>query len=419
MKLKSFLQLSVIAILTIFILNGCDGDENGTGPSNESPVIISLIANPTIVEINGTSIITCTANDPDGDNLTYIWEASGGSISGTGSSVNWTAPNTGGTYLVSCTVDDGNGGQDFEFVNIIVTENEDPVIVSLIADPTSIEINETSLITCTAYDPDGDNLTYIWESSGGSISGTGSNVNWTAPNTGGIYLVSCTVDDGNGGQDFDSVDIEVTSGPDLYFEDNFSTNTGWTNAYPQAYSITNGELHWSVERPNGITEKFYRLTEPDNPYSGDFRLQADFILTNTSPNCGFYSGLISSLSNGGSWFLEYAGIFINISSYSGERRFNVIQTTESSSFYESETIQINENIYYHADLQVVGQNFQLTVKEGASVIGTVQGVLPYTVPTYYYIGFGGPSDGQNQGNISGKTDNLNVSDQTTWDGQMD
>lgn len=296
--------------------------------------------------------------------------------------------------------------------------NNPPEISSLTANPSSVEIGGTSTLICVASDPDGDNLTYIWETSGGSISGTGSSVTWTAPNAEGSYSVSCTVDDGNGGQDFESVNIEVISGSDLYFEDNFSTNTGWTNAHPQAYSITNGELHWSVERPNGVTEKFYRPTELVNPYLGDFRFQADFIITSTSPNCGFYSGLISSLNNGGSWFLDYAGIFIDISSYSGERRFSVIQTTESSSSYESEIIQINENIYYHADLQVVGQNYQLTVKEGTSVIGTVQGVLPYPITTYYYIGFGGPSDGQN-GNISGKTDNLHVTDETTWDGRMD
>ena len=415
MKLWSFLQLSVITILTIFILNSCDSDKNGTGPSNEPPVILSLIANPTIVDINENSIITCTANDPDGDNLTYVWEVSGGSISGTGSSVTWTAPNTQGSYSVSCTADDGNGGQDFESVNIIVTENELPVIISLIADPTSVEINETSLITCTAFDPDGDNLTYVWETSGGSIGGTGSSVTWTAPNIGGSYSVSCTVDDSNGGQDFESVDIEVTL--PFYFVDDFSTNTGWTNAYPQAYLITNGELHWYVER-NGITEKFYRPTELINPYSGDFRFQADFIITSTSPNCGFYSGLISSLNNGGSWFLEYAGIFIDINSGYGERRFMVLQTTETASCYESDAIIINENTYYHADLQVVGQNYQLTVTEGGNVVDIVQGIFPYQVPTYNYIGFGGPCDDQGS-NISGKTDNLAVSDQTTWDGQMD
>ena len=94
----------------------------------------------------------------------------------------------------------------------------------------------------------------------------------------------------------------------------------------------------------------------------------------------------------------------------------MLQTTESFSIFESETIIINESTYYHADLQVVGQNYQLTVIEGVNVIGIVQGILPYQVPTYYYIGFGGPNDGQSD-NISGKTDNLNVSDQTTWNGQ--
>ncbi|MCK4980283.1 MAG: hypothetical protein KAS62_07795, partial [Candidatus Delongbacteria bacterium] len=74
---------------------------------NNPPVIDSLIANPASVEINGISTIACFASDTDGDSLSYSWEKSRGVISGIGSSITWTAPNTVGEDTITCTVSDG------------------------------------------------------------------------------------------------------------------------------------------------------------------------------------------------------------------------------------------------------------------------------------------------------------------------
>jgi len=89
--------------------------------TNQNPMISSLTANPTSVSPCAVSTITCTASDPDGDTLTYTWTATGGIISGSGSSINWTAPSTAGTYTITCTISDGKGGSDTKNVNIIVT----------------------------------------------------------------------------------------------------------------------------------------------------------------------------------------------------------------------------------------------------------------------------------------------------------
>jgi hypothetical protein len=78
------------------------------------------------------------------------------------------------------------------------TQNQNPIISSLTATPSSVKIGETSTITCNASDPDGDNLTYTWTMTGGSISGSGSTVTWTAPSTAGTYTVTCNVSDGKG-----------------------------------------------------------------------------------------------------------------------------------------------------------------------------------------------------------------------------
>jgi hypothetical protein len=55
---------------------------------NEQPRIISLGARPEKVLPLESCEITCHAIDPDEDELSYSWSASGGSISGTGMTVN-------------------------------------------------------------------------------------------------------------------------------------------------------------------------------------------------------------------------------------------------------------------------------------------------------------------------------------------
>lgn len=67
--------------------------------------------------------ITCNGSDPDGDPLTYSYSASGGQISGTGSSAQFDA--TGlqpGNYTVNCTVNDGRGGTADASGNVEVKE---------------------------------------------------------------------------------------------------------------------------------------------------------------------------------------------------------------------------------------------------------------------------------------------------------
>ena len=93
---------------------------NSPPPTNTSPQISSLTANPKSVNINENSLLICIANDSDGDNLTYVWEASSGSISGSGNSVTWLAPSSEGNFSISCKVLDGNGGEDSESLNITV-----------------------------------------------------------------------------------------------------------------------------------------------------------------------------------------------------------------------------------------------------------------------------------------------------------
>ncbi len=87
-----------------------------------------LTADPTSIEVNGTTTITVDAVDPDGDTLTYNWSATDGTIDGTGNSVTYTAPATLGTYTITVVVSDEHGGSATENINITVFEPSDHII---------------------------------------------------------------------------------------------------------------------------------------------------------------------------------------------------------------------------------------------------------------------------------------------------
>jgi hypothetical protein len=95
---------------------------------NNSPTISSLTASPDSLEVEETSTLTCIANDPDGDDLNYSWSSDEGSLSGSGQTVIWNAPDFNGQFSVTCTVDDGNGLSDSESILITVLEPQVPII---------------------------------------------------------------------------------------------------------------------------------------------------------------------------------------------------------------------------------------------------------------------------------------------------
>jgi hypothetical protein len=77
---------------------------------NLAPIITAITVDPPIIEPGENTQITCSANDPNGDTLSYTWTAPAGSFSGSGAAVTWTAPADPGYFFLKCRVDDGRGG---------------------------------------------------------------------------------------------------------------------------------------------------------------------------------------------------------------------------------------------------------------------------------------------------------------------
>ena len=82
-------------------------------PKPKHPPTITCSANPTF-RLRGRALhITCNANSPDGDTLTFTWRANAGRVTGASNSPNSDFDTTGlspGDYTITTRVDDGQGG---------------------------------------------------------------------------------------------------------------------------------------------------------------------------------------------------------------------------------------------------------------------------------------------------------------------
>jgi hypothetical protein len=194
--------------------------------ANHQPTIISLEARSQGVLPLESCQIMCHAEDPDGDVLSYNWLASGGGIIGEGATVTWTAPLSAGSYNVTVIVIDGRGGEVMDYVAIIVRTNNAPTIAGLIADADWITPAGSLRVTCTAFDPDGDEISYEWSTTGGDISGTGPILIWIAPEEVGIYDITVMVTDSQGANATRSITLISSNGPPPTIENLMVTAKG-------------------------------------------------------------------------------------------------------------------------------------------------------------------------------------------------
>jgi PKD repeat protein len=186
------------------------------GTQNHAPTITNTIANRTTVNTSEQALIIVVASDMDDDDLIYSYSATGGTVVGNGSTAIWTASTIAGNYTTSVTVSDGNltttSNITIAVVNITqLPVNHAPIITSIIANRTTINVSEQITITVNATDQDNDTLIYNYSTTGGTIIGNGSVAIWTPPSTNNTYTITATVSDGDLTVT-DSIDVSVVNG---------------------------------------------------------------------------------------------------------------------------------------------------------------------------------------------------------------
>ncbi|MGB6122844.1 MAG: LamG-like jellyroll fold domain-containing protein [Bacteroidota bacterium] len=194
------------------LVNGIVADyRSGVTVSNYPPRIKALAADSTQVPAGGYVTVYCTAADRESPALLYSWSGTGGSFLGSTKQVLWSAPDSTGSFILTCIVEDGAGERDTAdlIVEVVTSVNHPPIITSLTARPRKVDLTKLSQLLCTAADPDGDPLSYAWSASSGTFSGSGPGVSWTAPGSELYAVITCTVTDTAGGDATDSVGILV------------------------------------------------------------------------------------------------------------------------------------------------------------------------------------------------------------------
>jgi hypothetical protein len=183
---------------------------NGSIPVNHAPVINKVDYNPKTVAPGGTVKISVDAYDEDGDEISYEYSASAGWFSEFDSEVTWNAPQEEGDHRISVYVSDGFLDSDIYELTITVSEdapvNLPPVIDSLKVTPPVIGLNGDASVTVDAYDPEDNELLYVYSVTGGKISGTGASVRYISPGIEGEYQLSVFVSDG----ELDSITATTT-----------------------------------------------------------------------------------------------------------------------------------------------------------------------------------------------------------------
>jgi PKD repeat protein len=156
------------------------------------------------------------ASDPDGDELTYLWDfGQGDGPSDTSTSshahVTYTDP---GTYTASLTVSDGNGGTYEDEFEIVVT-GVDPRVEAT-ATPTSGRAPLPVSFSGTAEDDQGGVISYQWDFGDGTSSTAGpkplAQHIYTEP---GTYRAVLTATDLEGNTGTDTVQIDVEALPEI------------------------------------------------------------------------------------------------------------------------------------------------------------------------------------------------------------
>lgn len=249
--------------------------DDGKGNTNTAEVLIKVLENPNeppvavitddsgqsfsgenqnneIVLGNSLQLFGAESTDPEGDELTYSWAVTS---SPEGSNPTLTNENTGaltftpditGDYTIALTVDDGQGNTNTAEAVITVIANQPPeAIITDVNGQAIAPENNNSIIHventfqlsgANSTDPEGDELTYLWEVVSAPTNSTPTLVNTTTATLDfiadliGDYTISLTVDDGNGNQGSATVTIEAEASP-VEINSNVDANTTWENIY--------------------------------------------------------------------------------------------------------------------------------------------------------------------------------------------
>jgi len=140
------------------------------------------------------------AYDPDGNSLQYSWKLDGSEVSATDSYEFTTDYSSAGSYIITLDVTDNFSRCSLNYIwDINVNDVDQAIVVNEILPSAGgeLEINELESISFSidAYDPDGNELEYIWQIDGANVSTTNTYDFTTDYSSAGSYIITLDVTD--------------------------------------------------------------------------------------------------------------------------------------------------------------------------------------------------------------------------------
>lgn len=169
-------------------------------------VTIACAAQPTSVFPGEPIAVTATANNllPK-DHVVYSWSGQGVTGTDTSAKVDTTNLNPG-SYTVNCGVKEGKPGKEglkpWESASSTATftvKEYEPPTLSCSANPTDLKPGDSSTITAQGVSPQNRPLTYSYQASAGTISGSGTTATYSSTGApSGPVQITCSVSDDKG-----------------------------------------------------------------------------------------------------------------------------------------------------------------------------------------------------------------------------
>jgi hypothetical protein len=127
--MRSFrLKVEATALAFAFVSSACHPRPGASTPSprvgqQNRPPSVRARCEPCTVQAGRTATVSATAQDPDGDGVSYAWTTPGGTLANpSGAETQWVAPMQEGPVPVTITVKDGKGGTATDAITIQVTK---------------------------------------------------------------------------------------------------------------------------------------------------------------------------------------------------------------------------------------------------------------------------------------------------------
>lgn len=187
-------------------------------PAPADNVTVSSTASPhTVQQGSGKRVmLKATGSDTLGHKLTYTWTAPAGSIRGTGPDVEWDPTGADpGDYTLTVRGEDAYGNFATSTQKVKVTPKPiPPPTMACTAARVSILPGERVGITANVKDSSGTPLTYTWRTTGGTIVGSGAQVQFDSTGLApGNYTITGRVENGKGQAGDCSAQVTVQAPP--------------------------------------------------------------------------------------------------------------------------------------------------------------------------------------------------------------